>query len=126
MFTITNCYFDKNEGSASIVYIGHQSHKYQLIILNNCIFNSNQGRALSLSNQKLYIVGNVLFENNTAEYGAGIYISDHSTIIFSKTSIVIFNHNTANNSGGAIFVNYFSHVIFEANCVVIFKNNMAN
>ena len=61
VFTITNCYFDKNEESASIVYIGHQSHKYQLIILNNCIFNGNQGRALYLSNQKLYIVGNVLF-----------------------------------------------------------------
>ena len=126
IFTVHDCNFSKNEGSASIVYIGHQSHKYQLIILNNCIFNGNQGRALYLSNQKLYIVGNVLFENNTAEYGAGIYISDHSAIIFCKNSVVTFNHNIANNSGGAILLNNFSSIIFEANCVVIFSSNMAN
>ena len=59
-------------------------------------------------------------------YGAGIVVSNHSTIKFSENSVVTFNQNTANNSGGAILLNYFSSAVFEANCVVTFNNNIAN
>ena len=62
---------------------------------------------------------NVIFDNNAAEYGAGIVISDHSTITFSKNSVVTFYQNTANNSSGAIFLSNFSCAIFQANCFVM-------
>jgi len=37
-----------------------------------------------------------LFQNNKANEGAGIYISDHSTVIFGENSVVAFIQNSAN------------------------------
>ena len=123
---ISNCIFSNNEGIYGIVYISQCGKKTQKFLLSGSTFSSNKGTSLYLSNQNLHLLDNVIFHNNKAEYGAGIFISDHSTITFSENSIVTFNQNTANNSGGAIFLTHFSSAIFEANCLVIFNNNMAN
>ena len=58
-----------------------------------------------------------------ADNGAGIYISDHSTITFGKDSTVKFNNNTAIN--GTIYAKTSSNVTFKANCEVTFSNNSA-
>ena len=99
------------------------------------------------------MVGNVSFDNNTAEYGAGFVASNHSSIIFSKNSVVTFSQNVANHSGGAILINHFlalllrptlslhlviiqqsnivvdpyinSDIILKENSVVQFNKNMA-
>ena len=126
IFKISNCIFSNNEGIYGIVYISQCSKKSQKILLSDSTFSSNKGTSLYLSNQNLHLLDIVIFHNNEAEYGAGIFISDHSTITFSENSVVTFNQNTANKSGGAIILTHFSSAIFEANCFVMFNNNMAN
>ena len=125
LFIISNCNFRINKGSNNIVYIVQYNKKSQLILLTDSVFSGNQGVALYLSNQNLHIVGDIIFDNNTAEFGAGIVVNNHSTITFSVNTDVTFNHNTANNSGGAIYLNHFSSAIFEGNCFVMFNNNIA-
>ena len=124
-FTINRSHFSKNKGTHSIIYIAECGKNSQSLLINSCVFSGNKGTSLYLSNQNLHL-DNILFDNNKAEHGVGIVVSDHSTIIFSKNSVVTFNQNTANNSGGAIFLNHFSSAIFEANCFVMFNNNTAN
>ena len=69
-------------------------------------------------NHKIHINGEVLFQNNVAEDGTGIYISDHTTVIFGKTSNVTFSHNSANVRGGVIFLTNNSACSFGHNSVV--------
>ena len=56
-----------------------------------------------------------MFENNVAEDGAGIYISDHSTVMFGENSNTKFINNTVYHNGAAIFL--------HTNCSAIFDNN---
>ena len=60
---------------------------------------------------------------NVAVNGAGIYISNHSTILFDDNSATKFNYNNASN--GTIYSVVSSNVTFKANCVVTFNNNLA-
>ena len=125
-FAINNCNFSYNHGT-SLIYI-EQSNKevFQTTYVNisNSNFYNNQGATIYLPNYvKLHISGKVSFENNVADNGAGIYISDNSTIIFSEDSIVKFNNNTAIN--GTIYAKTSSNVTFKANCEVTFSNNSA-
>ena len=55
-----------------------------------------------LSKHDLHVNGNIEFSNNIAENEGGIFISDHSNVIFHKYAKVIFAYNT--NNGGAIFL----------------------
>ena len=118
--TINNCNFSYNGFAKSIIYI----KSFAKVYINNSNFFSNQGVPVYLSNYSiLYIHGKVSFENNVAENGAGIYISDHSTILFDKNSIVKYNNNYASN--GTIYSVASSNVIFKENCEVTFSNNSA-
>ena len=127
-FAINNCNISYNHGT-SLIYI-KQSNKdvfrtiYMDININNSNFHNNQGATVYLSNYvKLHISGKDSFENNVADNGAGMYISDHSTITFGENSIVKFNNNKAIN--GTIYAKASSNVIFKANCKVTFNNNSA-
>ena len=94
------------------------------ININNSNFYNNQGVTIYLPNYtKLHISGIVSFGNNVADNGAGIYISDHSTITFGEDSTVKFNNNTAIN--GTIYAKTSSNVTFKANCEVTFSSNSA-
>ena len=118
--TINNCNFSYNGFAKSIIYI----KSFDKVYINNSNFYSNQGVPIYLSNYSiLHIYGTVLFENNVAENGAGIYLSDHSTILFDKNSIVKFNYNNATN--GTIYSVASSNVTFKENCEVTFSNNLA-
>ena len=123
---ISNCNFTDNVGVASLVYLEQHNNSSQCksIILQDSIFDNNKGTCIYLSNQNLYIKGNVVFKNNEAENGAGISINDHSTVTFSNASNVIFAQNTATN-GGAIYVNNWSSVAFENNAHATFSTNKA-
>ena len=125
-FAINNCNFSYNHGT-SLIYID-QSNKnfFQTIYINinNSSFYNNQGATIYLSNYaKLHISGKISFWSNVADNGAGIYISDHSTITFGEDSTVQFNNNTAIN--GTIYAKTSSNVTFKANCEVTFSNNSA-
>ena len=117
--TVNNCNFSYND-RASLIYIINGNTIY----INNSSFYNNQGVPIHLTNYvKLQIYGKVSFENNVADNGAGIYVSDHSTITFDKNLTVKFNNNTAIN--GSIYSKASSNVTFKENCKVTFSNNSA-
>ena len=114
-FKINGCNFYYNERAKSLVYFDQSSTKLcGYLNLQNSKFHGNKGVPIYLSNQDIYINGNLEFSNNIAENGGGIVISDHSNVIFHKNAEVSFTNNTATNNGGAIFLNNHSSVLFTA------------
>ena len=148
---VSNCNFFYNEGAKSIVYFGQPSTIHcDILNLSDSIFFHNKGVPIYLSNQDLLIHGDVKFHNNIAENGGGIFASDHSNVIFHKSSTVEFINNTAHTNGGAIFLTNHSSILFKGystsyqcyelynisgdqmlvnsftTCIVQFYNNTAN
>ena len=121
VLTIKNCNFSCNR-MKSLVYL---ENKHNKTILNNSTFCYNRGMSVYAINHKICLNGNILFENNTADNGVGIYISDHSTVTFVNNSEVTFIQNSAKYKGGAIFLRNHSSIIFDQNSVVAFINNYA-
>ena len=127
-FTIKNSSFSNNGPAKSIIYIKGraQSTNYQLSINDNSYFLNNQAVPVYLSaHAKLNIKGEVAFDNNIAEYGAGIFIGDYSTVTFDQNSYVKFTNNSADHNGAAIFLNSHSNIIFEQDSIVKFHSNKA-
>ena len=124
---INQCYFSDNSGIASLILLENPPNNTfcESVVLENSKFNNNEGVCIYLSNQSLYIIGNVLFENNVAVNGTGIFINHHSNVTFGETSNVSFAHNSAVMNGGAIYINDWSNVLFEHNAYVIFSSNKA-
>ena len=122
--TISKCSFSYNK-MKSLVYLENRLSKCNKIKFNNCIFYGNQGISLYAINHNIYLNKKFLFQNNTALNGAGIYISDYSTVVFDKDSDVIFTQNSANHKGGAIFLSNHSILLFEHNSIVTFTDNKA-
>ena len=107
ILTIGSSDFQHNEGAKSIVYFDGatklaKSCEYLHIQTSN--FYHNKGVPIYLSNQNLYISGNIEVNGNVAENGGGIYISDHSNVIVHKSANVKFTHNNVRRHGGAIFL----------------------
>ena len=119
---ISNCDFSYNEGVNSIVYLEYTYDVY--MYFNNTIFHNNQGASIYLSEFcPLHVSGDIVFRNNRAENGAGIYIRDHSTVVFGENSNVKFINNSVDHNGSAIFMNSHSSVIFEQNSIATFNDN---
>ena len=87
----------------------------QKVYNGNTSFYNKKGVPIYLTNYaKLHIYGKLSFKENVTDNGAGIYISDHSTITFGENSTVKFNNNQAIN--GTIYSKASSNVTFKANC----------
>ena len=126
LFTISNCNFTNNKGVKSLVYIENRiSEHADNVILYYSKFCHNQGTSIYVINQKLYLSGKLLFQNNTAKSGTGIYITDHSSVIFGRNSNVEFIQNSADHKGGAAFVSNHSTVLLDKNSRIIFNYNKA-
>ena len=125
VFMICNCNFTNNKRVKSLVYIRNISLEYHKIIFNNCLFGYNEGTSVYVVNHNVFINGKVLFHNNLAEDGAGIYISDYSTVIFDVNSNVTFYQNFANIRGGAVFLSNYCTCLFADSSVVTFNYNKA-
>jgi len=120
---INNCKFSYNEVAMSLVYIGSPFAKLEL---NNSGFYNNQGVSVYLQTiADLSVNGEVIFENNLAVNGAGIYVYDNSTVIFGKNSNVKFINNSVYQNGAAIFLSSYSSVSFDQNSIVTFNDNNA-
>ena len=120
---INNCNFSYNGIAKSIVYFGSYSTH---ILLNNSHFHDNQGVSFYLSDgNNLHITGEVLFENNVGEDGAGIYATTSSTVTFEKSANVKFINNSVYHSGAAIFLNDRSNAKFTQSSTTEFNNNKA-
>ena len=122
---INNCDFSCNEGVKSVVYLRNSDGLYNAsVYVNNTTFYNNQGVSIYLSsNCFLYISGDILFKSNTAENGAGIYITHHSTVIFGENSIVKFINNSVDHNGSTIFISNHSSVTLQQNCIAAFNDN---
>ena len=124
---INNCIFRYNGNAQSIVYfVYNYFNNYQILNLNSSSFHNNQGVSVYLStNIVLYISGEVLFGDNVAENGGGIYISYYSTVVFDESSNAKFINNFVNHNGAAIFSTLHSYIIFDQNSIVTFNDNKA-
>ena len=128
LFTISNCTFTYNKFAESLVYINNRnSEHHNNITFYQCMFLHNQGVSIYVVNQKLHLKGKNLFQSNRVnlQKGAGIYITDHSIVIFGENSSVAFIKNSAGFSGGAMSLNYHSSVLFDQNSRIKFSNNHA-
>ena len=124
---IGNCNFTNNKNAKSLVYIeSMMSISNNNITIQNANFCHNKGASIYVVNQILYLFEKVLFQNNTAENGAGIYMKDHSTVIFGKNSDAAFIQNSAEYNGGAVFLTDHSSIIFDQNSIATFNDNNAN
>ena len=115
-FMIGSSNFMHNEGAKSVVYFDRLSmsaKSCEYLYLQDSNFYYNKEVPIYLSNQNLYISGNIEFNGNVAENGGGIYISDHSNVTVHKSAIVKFTHNRANRNGGAIFLTNHSSITFK-------------
>ena len=85
LFKINSCNFTYNKGAKSLIYIESKNAEHNSRI-SFCHFSfcHNQGTCIYVINQKLNFHGNLLFLNNTAEYGAGIHISNYAAVIFGN------------------------------------------
>ena len=125
VFTITDCNFAYNYAE-SLVYIENTvtEHNNNITFLS-AKFCDNHGISIYAVNHNLYLSGSILFQNNTAGKGTGIYISDHSTVIFGENSKATFSQNVAMTHGGTILLENHSNVIFDKNSMATFSDNEA-
>ena len=123
---LNNCNFINNGPDKSIIHFFNQDKTYSSVHINKCNFQNNQGVPVYISNHlSLHIGSETLFENNVAENGAGIYLSDNSTVVFDETSNAKFNNNYVELSGAGIFLYNHSNIIFAQGSVVKFNDNKA-
>ena len=125
-FTISKCNFTHNgmTTAQSVVYIGPSSNKYmEQISLMDLIFLNNRGTPIYISNQNFILSGDILFKENVADRGGGIFINNYTESIFHKLDIK-FIHNNA-SYGGAIYIDANANINFEGNCRVTINNNQA-
>ena len=111
----------KNSESTQVFeYFSH------ILYLKDTNFYNNRGGSVYVSSRCiLHISGDVLFKNNVAENGDGIYIIDQSAVIFDESSNAKFINNSVDHSGAAIYLTYHSNVIFDQNSIVTFTDNKA-
>ena len=125
LLKVCNCNFTHNEDAESLVYIKNGMPELNnSVTLCDSIFYHNQGASIYVINQKVYLKGKVLFQNNRAKIGTGIYIGDNSTAVFGRNSDVEFIQNSADRYGGAIYSN--GNLLFTNDSTTVFSNNDAD
>ena len=125
VLTIRSCNFSYNTMSSLIYFESARLNLVKAILINSTFYR-NRGISLYLMNSHIYLIGRILFQNNLAEDGAGIYIKDYSNVTFDKDSKVNFIQNSAHDRGGAILLTNHSICLFDHNSYVTFNNNYAN
>ena len=82
---IDKCDFNCNKRGKSLVHIENKHSKYNnAIMISSSHFCHNQLTSIFVVHQTISLNGSILFLNNSAKQGAGIYISAHSTVTFGK------------------------------------------
>lgn len=98
------------------LYTNFQLNAIQLIQTENvsftdCIFERNEGSALSAFEVSIFMSGTNIFAGNSGIVGGGINLQD-SRLIFAPHTLIVFRDNFALQHGGAINVIQRSDVIF--------------
>ena len=133
---ISNTIFEHNLGDYSVIYLQGFFHPLrrpnplnynQPVIINTSNFTNNIGSSIYLSSCDLQLLGNVLFQNNTAENGGAMYLYQRTTVAIDVKANVHFISNTARLYGGAIYVNLFcSHDYFGGYNIITTFNSGSN
>ena len=123
VFIIHHCNFTHNGHAKSLVYIENRIFNHSNNITFCCTnFCHNQGISIYAINENLFLKRKSLFHNNTADNGSGIYVSDHSIVVFGENSDVSFVQNS-NLSSRTVFLRNHSNIIFDRNSRIMFKEN---
>ena len=130
---ISSCNIYNNiGGSHSIVYVKVFTVSQEAFIVSSN-FTNNVGPALHISLPMINFEGLIIYQDNSAESGAAVYIEDNTQVAVGEESSIIFINNSASLHGGAIYVdlplNCPHHgVVFTSlpnNSDVLFINNSA-
>ena len=124
--TISNCIFTNNAMSGdSVVYISSSRNKSrERILFTNVAFLNNQGIPLYISHQTVFARGKILFKGNAGNESGGIFITNHSNVLF-HTSDSKFVNNKALHDGGALHIEDNSDVTFEEDSTLTIDDNNA-
>ena len=96
--------FTDNVAGNSIVYVSGGSINNTQIIAELLRFVGNTGTALHLFMSMVTFFTYVLFENNTADSGAALYLEQGAQVYLQDSVHILFVNNTAIQFGGAIYV----------------------
>ena len=99
----------------------------EYITLSHINFTSNKGTPLSIDVDHLNITGDVVFIENNAVTGGGMYISGGTLISISDNATVSFTENIA-SYGGAIYVDQEKCFVneYSRNDLLVFNRNHAS
>ena len=128
--------FIDNTAGSSIVYVGGGTINNTKITVEDTHFINNTATALHLFMSQLTFFTDVIFESNTANNGAALYLEQGTQICFDEFSsmiIVHFVNNTATQYGGAVYTDLPSTCPYDGamfhsqnqNLSILFKNNTA-
>ena len=125
VFTISDCNFAYNYARSLVYFENTISAKHYNITFCSAKFCHNHGTSVYSINQNICLIEKNIFHNNTAENIGGIYISDHSTVIFGENSNATFITSFVNFGGGMVFLKNHSSIIFDQNSLTTFNDNKA-
>ena len=126
LLTITNCHFSHNEYTQSgLIFLEPFKDKSDNVVLHDAEFTDNHGTCIYGNKQNISIKGTVTFKNNKAHSGAGIFITNNSTVTFCNNSNVSFVRNQVDANGGAVSLSDHSVMVFESNSHSSFSYNEA-
>ena len=95
------------------------------IILSHLNFANNKGTPLSIMGPTVTIAGDIVFSNNNAITGGGMYVSD-GYVTVAENATVTFINNVA-LYGGAIYADaQYCFLDFHYNHSIVFNGNHAN
>ena len=122
--TISNCIFNAMIGN-SVVYISSSLNKSrEQMLFTNFTFVNNRAISLYILHQTAFFSGKMLFRGNLANESGGIFITNHSNVIFHKADAK-FIKNKALGNGGAIHIEDSSDVSFREDSTVTINDNEA-
>ena len=123
-FVISDCNFTYNKHAESLVYIENRiSECNNNVVFCGLKFCHNQGSSVYAISQNIYFNKKILIQNNTAEDGTAVYITDYSTVIFGENSEVTYIQNIANFGDGIVFLRNHSNFVFDQNSMATFDDN---
>ena len=137
--TIIQCkdvIFTSNIAAHSVVYFEGGIFNSTQVAIEDTHFTNNIGNGLHLFMSQLTFYGCMIFENNTANSGAALYLEQGSQVYFGDKYapvIILFSNNTATCYGGAIYADLPSTCpnkgvmfhTFSWNLNISFMNNKA-
>ena len=124
LLVITNCTFTSNGPAESVVYISLPNNLNGNLSLYGVMFADNQGTPINISNFHVHVNGTVMFQQNIAMSGGGIY-STNSAINFDNSNVIFINNSATTTNGGAVYLSS-SNISFGLNSSVMFDSNRAN